>query len=242
MVFGHSDYGLSQGRKIIHPVTDWGELALRLNSPNAYQRSGNVVLMDNFEHGLEKWSSLVIGGSGSFDLSQDSAKTGFYSGKIITDTYFPTIVRIQRGVGLLNLGRLGLEISLASPDRNFILDAYLYLLSGSRWYQAGLRVNCYTNRLYLFDPDVNWVLVDSAIGAKWSGYIYNTIKLVADFSLARYAHLFFNERSYNVSDQAFFNVASSALPYVAMRFEGSNPSTVAAVGYLDDVILTQNEI
>lgn len=240
--FGHEDYGISQEREVVHAVTDLGELAARLGSINTYNRSGNVVLMDGFEEGIKKWALVYTGGNATITQSNTTARNGAYSAYLHSLITGVNSAYIWRGVGVLTQGKNGLEFSFAYPTSYNIITAYLDFYTGNYRYRGALRLDNYNADLYYINSAGTWVLLDGDAGGYADTHIFLTMKLVMDFSNLVYQRGFYNDRAYNVAGNALRQDVSSDAPHVEMIVMVENPASGSFDVYLDDVILTQNEI
>ena len=83
MARGGPDYGASSARYTIFPVTDLGELAVRLGSPVAYDRQGNVIYTESFENGLAGWDTDTSGAGASVDVSFGRGVHGAWAGRLV---------------------------------------------------------------------------------------------------------------------------------------------------------------
>ena len=62
------DYGRLSAQATVFPVTDLGELAARLGSIVSHDRRGDVIWLDGFEDGLDKWQPTTSGSGAAVDL------------------------------------------------------------------------------------------------------------------------------------------------------------------------------
>ena len=80
MAHGARDFGIYAPKETIVTIEDLGELAVRLGSPVNYDRKGDVVWVDGFEDGIDKWDIDLTLGRGSFTWESAHSRDGGFSG------------------------------------------------------------------------------------------------------------------------------------------------------------------
>lgn len=235
---GHPDYakavpvGQSQSGKIF-TINDSGELAARLGALSRFDRRGNVVWQDDFNSGLDKWQNVGVtwdgncSDQGGFSAKFTMATPGFsaYMWKEIYPFMPDTLA--------------GCEIAAS-------FDSHVTVVSMSiRHVEAGVET------LFTWDykPATNSFVILNDLGASpqvatlalsQSIYTFNYFKLVVDLTNLAYERLVCAGHEYDLSLIKPLQRATAltgTYDYVFIQ----QLSTIAAEGYVDNLILTQNE-
>lgn len=226
----------------IFTLTDLAELAVRLKSINSFDRRGYVVYFDDFEDNPNKWRLYPSGHGQTFTLSTAQAKSGACSGKLTLVAGDGTWEQIQHYLPLPVHTRIGVEISfsLAAPLTGFMFHIYMddgtYINRPTLWYSVADKQLFYYNSL-----GVAILLMDNLV-LQAPDFVFNTIKLVFDYSTRQYIRVICNEREVTLDGISYWSQASlGPPPGLATWFDGHKLLADAAHLYFDDFIVTQQE-
>lgn len=241
MVHGTPDWGLTAGQATVYQLTDLGELAVRLGSIVSFDRRGDVVWLDDFEDGANKWEVAVAGTGAAVAISTARARNGAQSILLTAGSDGARYAQIGHFQAIPSLSNLGVEFSFAhiAALDNLLLE--LDVNTGSRLLTPRIRYD-EVNSLILYKDAAG---VDQELGpsnfftADW--YRFSTIKLVVDLEAEEYVRL--------IVDLTVFNMAGIPLAAEDNSAAGNASTTIRNTGdagfnnkvYVDDVILTQNE-
>lgn len=238
---GQRDFGLYAPTETIVGLSDMGELAARLGSIITFDRQGNVMAFDDFESGIEAW---VKSGSAGYGVSWNSvyAKAGGFSCKLETAAVVGYNVTTLKQLGLQTLSPIGLEVSFAYGQNWKSLDIVIYIVDGSKLYHAAIRYDYPNTKLLYLDsanayqdvPGGSFVIPSTA-GA------FHTLKFVVDLPTGKYKRLLVDNNSFDLSALSFYNPANPSIPAGTFRVTLSTSTGAAAIAYIDNVIITQNE-
>lgn len=220
-----------------------GELAARLGSIKHYEKRGEVVFMDDFEGSTFKWIEGGTGTGNSVARSNDIARSGDFSIKMIAGDAVDNYSDIRIQLMLPTQSRLGFEFSFLMKTDIKYIEARLFLYTGTVRQTAYVRYDPQNNKLQYQDNALAWQDIATDVDVyEGSNVLFNTMKLVIDYDAIEYLRLFFNNTEYDLSDIAMYSTGSSIQYHLMWGIKvynnknGSNPYI-----YVDDFILTQNE-
>lgn len=241
MPHGGPDWGTVGPLGTIFTVEDMAELAVRLGSPVSFDRRGNVMWYDDFEHSLNKWEITLAGAGGSAAITNERARTGAVSCKIITGNSDGDEAICHHYEMYPVLSRIGFEISLLTAARKACFALTILLADGTFIHTAAIRYDFETQDWYYYDSTGLWVSLSSIAKLTEHSYIFNTLKLVIDPNTQKYVRLIANNVSQDISSLSYYRyhypLSSRLIVYVTFYPKEDASKTI----YLDDVILTQNE-
>ena len=234
---------------IMDPPDAWGvrhnlglaELAARLGSIHTFDRRGDVIWMDNFENGIEAWTRDGLAG---YSVSWDSnyAKTGGFSCKLMTGAVIDRTAYIRKHIAFPVAGLLGAEISYSRKQNWKYLIIELSLLDGVNEFVARIRYDCVNNKLQYSDTVPAYQDIPGGVyTAPGLPEQFDTLKIVADFTTAKYKRLLVNSQVFDLSALSFFRSGLVVPPRMYITITLTTNIAAAAIGYIDDVITTQNE-
>lgn len=242
MPHGSPDYGEYAIMETIDRIIDLGELAVRLGSISHFNRSGNVIFQDDFEHTPLKWkfSGAALGSSAAY--TDDTAYSGGQCVKLTTGDDEGDYAWLYKYFGMLNWGMLGVEIAYQIEDEEvyFILGIQQNNTVGA--FPAVIRIDVENETLEVDDRTDEWVVVASDVVLQKQDYLFNHIKLIADFDTSKYVAIVINNREIDLSDYTIPTGAPSEFNFVAAHLGVQTKEDAAKVGYVDNFIMTQNEV
>ena len=241
MAKGQPDFGQYAPTETIVGLSDLGELAARLGSIVTFDRRGNVIWMDDFENGIRQWCPFGIG-TWSVDWESNYSKTGGFSCKLTTDAIAGRSVNIQKYIGFPILSAIGLEASFSNEQNWRYLEIWLWLDDGTYEYNAVIRYDHPNKKLQYMDAtgayqDIVGGSYETPDYPEW----FDTLKFVADFTTCKYKRLLVNSKVFDLSALSFEKDPFATTPQMVVAFRLTTNANAAAIGYIDDVIITQNE-
>ncbi len=236
---GQPDFGTYAPKSTIAALSDMSELAARLDSVVTHDRRGDVIHIDDFEGTEGKWESTGTGSGKAMALSADTARSGMCSLKLTTGSSIDNYMEARGYFAYPVLGKIGFEISYS---HNGSLKQYLWtfrLYDGTQYHDAQVRFTQATILLEVNDNGVWRTVQTQSFMSK--DYLFNTLKVVIDFSTKKYVRLITNNSEYDISSYSLTPTTQGTPPhiYVVMRVTTGVAANHSA--YLDDFILTQNE-
>lgn len=242
---GHPDYGQRQAQEIISPVSDLGELAARLGSIVTYERSGNVLFLDDFDDGLAAWFPQWAGTGAGVATESTYVYQGAQSVKLTTGTDSWQRAGLLKRFQPVSLGKVGVEVKISIPDP---IEAILFGIQqndGTERWRYHLWIEPDDNQFSIRDDD-NYppgkTKVDDHLLPSGDGYLFHTLKLVVDLKNKAYVRFLLDQSEYNLSDYTVLNTSPDVSdPRIEVLVEVRGRAANNDVGYVDDFILTFNE-
>jgi len=241
MSHGYPDWGIYAPKKTTYSLPDLAELAVRLGSIVTFDRRGDVIFLDDFESGIQKWVFTGTGIGAAAENSAESARNGRYSAKITTGDAVGDYARLTRYSFPPVLSKIGFEISFTSSAHAQYLQWGIGYYDGTNVHEGHIRFDVQNSNLQYYGDDAAWHIFATNIRVYGVTYLFHTIKLVIDIENDKYVRFLFDEKSYDLSAYAL-NVAGSALlPNLGLYIEVVTNLAANLSIYVDDAINTQNE-
>ena len=241
MVHGAPDWKHTSGRKTTFQLRDMGEAAVRLGSIVNFDRVGDVVWYDDFEASTLKWH---VGGNGagySVELSNESAKSGSQSLKLVTGSTDARSVDIVRSSAQPVLSNWGMQYSFAIGANIASIDTTMITYLPGKYLEGEIRYRPQDNILQYLDTDANWITFATGVDLFEHDFTYHTLKLVVDLEHAEYIRCRVNEKTYDLAGIAMRVVATSFTPGLVYGITVCSATEENNYVYVDDVVITQNE-
>jgi len=253
MPHGTPDWGLVGPKYTTYGLDDLGEHAVRLGSPVLWDRRGDVLVETDFREGL---GSFYANGGGllwAVALHAGNARTGAYCVKLTAGSDGALNAYLQKRLPRPVLAKVGLEFSFSCAAWTSAWEWQILWQAGSVLYTAYVRYDHVNGLLQTYEEPATWTTFATVDVLYTDDHVQHTGKLVVDMGavdavgnpLPVYDRFHFNEQGYNlrlppparevdrfpggVPDEFLVTVVHSA---VALH----NPD-----GYVDNVIVTQNE-
>ncbi len=241
MAHGTPDWGLVGPKNITYGLDDLGEHAVRVGSPDIWDRRGDVVYITDFAEGLGLVQVLGTGIDTACNLETGHARHGAYAVGLAAGMGPPAYARLYLGMAFEDLSAVGLEFSFSLDASTGSLTCCVAWYSGGVYYEAKVEYDRQNSRLYYIDAAGVAQLLDASLVRHNCIYPEHTMKLVADMALLDYVRVMFDERAYDLrgepvraqpiggSDRWYFEITHVGVP-------AANPTV-----YVDSLIITQNE-
>ena len=182
-----------------YPMGDMGEAAVRLGSPNIYDRRGSVLWMDDFSHGL---SSVTTGGDDATSIQKITTTNVYHGGYDLllgAGSGGAKYAYFWKFFTHTKLEKLGIEIGVAYIDGFSCILISLARLITATAYTSRIKLNYADDLIEYMDDEGDYqpiAVLDPMIGAERH---FNVMKLVVDFSEAEYVRLQYNNHIYDLS-------------------------------------------
>ncbi len=241
MAHGTPDYGRTNATRTTFQTMDVGELAVRLGSPIAFDRRGDVIWWDDFECSLNKWTTGGAGAGSAVAISAVRARNGGNSALLTAGSTAPATASIVHDMAYPVLSKLGFEVS-------FTLDTTTKSVYFQMQIEDGAKSSIYRVKLY---ATTNTLVYLNAAGGETTiavlptlaalPTLFHTLKMVVDSANKQYVRVILDSNSYpltGIGARVFNNVAA---PELRLGIEHEGTAVINPLVYVDDVIVTQNE-
>jgi hypothetical protein len=241
MAKGQPDFGALAPTETIVGISDMGELAARLGSIVTFDRRGNIIWMDDFESGIEGWVASSFYGGHTFLWVPTYHRTGGFCARLITGGNTGYDIAITASLPYPILSKMGVEISFLRGANLANIQITLILYDGINMKEGLVFWNASTGEFRCEYTGGPWYSLTPTIQFTPDFRIFNTLKLVCDFTSDKYSRLIANNISYDLSVLPLYEVPLVAAPRLDVRVMIETNTDDNAEIYLDDAILTQNE-
>lgn len=241
MVHGAPDYSNVRKDVSIYRLDDMAELAVRLGSPDRWDRRGDVFHIQDFENGIATWDVVQAGGAPYPTLDTLTTCHGAYTMKMSTASGGGGYIHYRRGFPLTASDVLGFEFRYKVIDYAGKLQAWIDWYSGTELLSFWLQFNFVDEKLQYKDKDGNYQ--DLITDIKWDSTIpyWNYLKFVIDVGEREYVRVIYNEQTEQMAGIECYSESSDLNPFLGanLRFydNGSGQGRIR----VDSIILTANE-
>jgi hypothetical protein len=241
VVRGQADYGALAPKETAGSVSDMGEIAARLGSIVTYDKRGDVVDFDNFEEPLIGWSASTTGTGGYIRLSSENFKSGCQSICLFTGTPASKYAYIFGGDATLGVLRLGIEISFSQLTEMATFTLSLQQYTGTTFSTGAIMIDGELHKIYLYTLGGVWTEIADIATLISNKFIFNTLKLVVDFSALKYVRALLNSIEFDLSAHDLESYPNTYEAHTQFEAGLMSKDVLGASVYLDDCVLTQAE-
>ena len=224
-----------------YSLSDLSELAARLNSPNAYDRRGEVAYQTTFESGFSGWDIGFNGTGGKVKVSANGNYRWPYNMCLLAPTTSWFIANVELMFSVWTTNRIGIEYAIAIPT---VFSKLIFTLTGLYSNIAYLPIIQYLSsakQLQYYGEDSAYHTFSTFPGLDRTRYCYLPYKLVVDLSTGKYVRLLISNSEFDLSAYSMYHYDSTAANYIktTVQFHGqSSPQAEAHIGHM---IFTVNE-
>jgi hypothetical protein len=217
------------------------ELAARLGSPVRFDRRGQVVLMETFEAGLQRWYATTYGTNAAVTHDPTTALTGGYSVKMENGDDAANYAQIFHECGVRPAGRVGASAAFALSTTIGSLALFIDYYTATSLLHCGVRFQEDGSKLQYLDSTSAWQDIAVWKPCTRIDQAFNQMKLVADLSAGEYVRVLANGSEYDLSGTAVNQTAGTYSPHYAVYLHFIGRSGDTDYCFIDDVILTVAE-
>ena len=241
MAHGTPDYAITNALATVYRMNDLGELAVRLGSPVAFDRRGDVLWWDDFECGIAKWTATLAGTGAAVAVDETHPYNGSQAVKLTAGSDGDQYAQIAVALPLPVFGRHGLEVSFGTLDEPDQVEMYVFSQNAAQQVGGALRWNNATNTLEYFNSASGWTSLGALSVWTSAPFGYHTMKLVFDRDTGLYARAIFDSQAFDLSAIAANVTAGAPAPNMRITIKNVGRAGVNDAIYVDDVIATRNE-
>jgi len=200
MAHGHKDFGQGQEADIVHSVSDMGELASRLGSPDTFQRSGNVLWFNKLDLSILPFLTN-LGGTGA-DAYISAGNTFNHEGSLVLvgGDDAGDFSSIWKNVPFQGASRFGGEIKIRPTSVDTEVRFYLRYYNGTEFIRGTIKCDFANNKIQYMDADANYQDAFDLISLDDEVYLYHQLKYVIDVEKEAYGTLWFDDQQLDLSD------------------------------------------
>ena len=242
MVHTLPDYTSKWKNRTISSLVDNGELAARLGSIVTYDRRGNVVWMDDFEHSANKWSLLGAGTGNNLGISAAASRNGDSSMELTTGNDGARLAQMRQILGYPALSNHGLEFSFTYADELDYLRASFSIYDGALVHQFWINIDQTNQRVQYYDDGGNWVNTGITFEEIHFQPVFTPVKIVADVINNNYVRLIYGAETFDMAGIGTLAGIDASEPQIRILIAAHSNVAKNATVYIDDVIVTQNEV
>lgn len=255
--------GCEDYRKLTYPTDPndvWGrshyvgnaELAVRLGSPDAFDRRGTTLLYDDFDAPPLRWDSWIGGGGGGVGGVVARDTTNPYRGEGCVKLTCPNAANDQalayRSIGISAEGRMSIEAAIKTATTGMgrvVLEMDIVTENNELFGAVCLPTISVAGLAFRNDAAVGitnpakWTTIDSTYNV-FSGTYYN-LKLVIDIEKEEYVRCIFAGHEYDISGNPLDPSAVAGYRTVSPRLYIIADAAANRTAYFDDVILKIQE-
>lgn len=241
MVHGHQDYGGAAPTATVYTIQDIAELAARLSSIDRFDRRGNVLWMDGFEDGFNKWGVTLSGSGAAATVTAQYAKSGINSLYIVGGSTGYRYVDLAHYEPYVQLSKMGFEIGWSYASDVEHLDFFIYVYDGTTAHQGIITYYPAAFTWYYIDSSYNLQSFLTNFEHRLIKSLFNVTKLVIDPVTDKYVRVIINNQEVDLSAYDLYTIADNTLPSVMLAFDVNSDAGKNGECYADDAIYTINE-
>ena len=217
------------------------ELAVRLGSPMTFDRRGEILWLDTFEHYLNNWMPFLGLDVGTTICSDDTCSIGSFSLKVTTGSVNGGLTGVYHFEPYYIASNFGFEVRF-SLDSGFIKASFIMnIYSGTEYFGAELTYNKQTNMWQYYDGDAADYVDLLEEEYPTSEKLFLPVKFVVDIITKKYIRVILPSQEIDMSGKALDYALSSEAKRIEANLIASSIGTPGRVCYFDNFILTQNE-
>ncbi|GAH51534.1 unnamed protein product, partial [marine sediment metagenome] len=201
MAHGQPDFGLYAPKSTVYGQADIAELAARLGSIVTFDRRGDVIFLEDFESGVEKWGVQPLeGGAAVREWDSRYSQFGAFSCRVARTAVLGEGVEIYRYRPYSVLSQIGLEASFSViAGVNFVSIGFV-LYTGTQEIDTYIRWNNATNMLQYYSGAWAFTDIPGASFDLWpSERIFHVLKVVSNPVTGFNTRVILNNREFDLS-------------------------------------------
>jgi len=238
---GTPDWGLVGPKATTYGLDDLGEHAVRLGSPHLWDRLGDALVSTDFRNGFGPFTGGVSGLLASYGLVTGNSRQGAYSVRLTGGSTLNWYADIGMAIPHPVASGMGLEFSFSTDLRTSEWLGIIQWGDGTDTWEAIIEYDYVNKQLEYLGDDGLMHTFGPAVDTQAGTQPDSTMKMVVDQTLGEYKRVIFNDLSLPL-----MGVRCNTVPFVAPPIMGVTVRHVSvnlqnAVGYVDNVIITQNE-
>lgn len=241
MAHGSPDWNKYRPSSITYSVQDMGELAARLGSPVVFSRQGDVIWMDTFAQGVNRWYHDAPLHSGTVVPSPTTYLSDGYSCKLTPEAKAGYNVAIATWLPYPAQGNNALEFAFTLAAAHSKLDVTLDVYTGSLYLYYNVRYTVATKTLSYKPATPGLTDLTPTLAIYKSPQTFNHIKIVIDPFTGNYKRIHLNQETWPINAPGVITADTTSNPRIYITIYAFATDDTQPVMYIDNAILTQDE-
>jgi len=239
--YGLPDYGMYAALENMGNLVDYGELAARLGSIATFNREGNIVFWDDFEHTPLKWTTDTSNPNSTVGLSDKEVLSGGQCVELVTGIHLGYETGIERTFPCFTTGKQGMEIGFSNELKEYRFYVEVFIREVTHYYRVRVRINFGLGKIELWADDSQWHEIATGIELTDTKNLFHYFKVVVDTGERRYTRIMLDRNEYNVEEYNMLKYVGATGESFEIKYYIRNYISTVCKMYLDNFILTQNE-
>lgn len=223
------------------PLTDLGELAPRLFSPDVYDRGGVVLFIDDFRYGIAAFDRVVAVTGSIIRRSTARYQKGGASAWLTCSTTANATAAMTVWLHPQSLVNLGFEVGLALINNFDFVLLRVSRFDGTNEHRSEIKLQRTPAEVQYLDGAGAYQKTQDLPSLISTKNVFHAIKLIADMSGGKYVRLKLDNNSWSLSGIANRTIADTTIPSVSMTVLLDGLTGTASQAFLDYVICTMDE-
>jgi len=226
----------------VHPVEDFGEVAVRLGSPVILDRRGRALLVEDFNQLAGKWDTFGDGDNGRVDTTSLAAFTGRRSARFWVDYDGIGVTTLAANIRFEVASRIGVSWVASFTTDISVMEMLLTVYDGSFSRRAWVFYDHLAKRLYVIGQGVTEHNVATDYQLATAVHMWHSFKVVIDPALNTYRYLKADGVTYDLSAISINPTSSNERPWINLTFRAYINGPIDGVPmYLDSTVVTVDE-
>lgn len=229
-----------RSRGPLYPLTDLGELAVRLGSPVAFDRRGDVIWFDTFDSGIDAWFISDFGCSGSgctVEWSAACPDVGGFSALVTTGDVVGGYMDMLRLLPRPVKSKIGFEVWSRFPTGT--IPTFTISLRDPDEQRLGeLRYDVNNDSLEYRDESGPFVPIATL---NLSESMYQPFKLVVDYENMEYVRALAGGYSYDLSGKGLYLLGGGGSEEMYVNIRVDTAIANSRLVHMGRAVVTQNE-
>ena len=229
-------------------VDQWGnvlpsgltELGARLGSPIAYERRGQVIVLENFDQGVDDWLWSATTATSYIKAATASVVHGGYSAYMFRGAGTGGYCQLGRRFDIAPATTVGYSAWYRMYNAPDYIIFYLLVDDGTNTHQGSLLIDTATDLIYNRNSGGGYDLITVYPCTPPSEKHFRFIKFTLDLSADTYGYAIINGAEHDLSSESCQTGISGVrqiLPLVEVYAEAGNDTEV----YVDSLAITTME-
>lgn len=241
MPHGAQDWYKYRRTAVSYPIDDLAELAARLESIDVFDRRGDVIFLDGFENGLNKWEIQTAGAASTASISPIPVKSGGYS--ILLAPAIPAVdyARIETLQPYPALTKIGLECAFSFDSNIRYVYLWIGIYTGAQTASARILYSKSAETLSYVTTAAANVAFATNVNLQADIDLFHIAKVVIDINNLTYVRFILDDNEYNLANAVLNITGDATYSHLVIRISASSNDADIGNAYIDNAILTANE-